>query len=377
MPFSMLDQSTCKSGNGFKPKYRELLDILATEIRSGARQPGEKLPSEAQLVKRFGTSRITVGRALRELQHLGLIDRVAGSGTFVRAAEPLIDRSLLFGLLIPDLGETEIFGPICNGIANAPEASDHALLWGHFHGERSAKQEQARDLCRQYISRKVSGVFFAPLEFERDADKTNRALLAALHNARIPVVLLDHRPATKAEPRRLDLVGLNNRQAGYTATEHLIQMGCTRIGFLGYHGAPSAVAARLSGYEAALGDHGLPSMETVKDDNAAPAGPNVQGWVCVNDRVAGQLMHTLLAGGTRIPEDIRIVGIDDAGYASLLPVPLTTVRQPLRNIGEAALSTMLERIKNPDSPIRDYLLDGELVVRASCGSKSGAPKGTF
>ncbi len=109
--------------------------------------------------------------------------------------------------------------------------------------------------------RKASGVFFAPLEFERDADKTNRAILAALGNASIPVVLLDHRHAPKSEPRRLDLVGLNNRQAGYNATRHLIQFGCTRIGFLGYHGAPSTVAARLSGYEAALRDHGLPLVE--------------------------------------------------------------------------------------------------------------------
>ena len=351
-----------------KPKYREVLEILAEEIRSGEWKTGDKLPSEAHLVKRFLTSRITVGRALRELQHLGLVERVAGSGTFARAAEAIIDRSLLFGLLIPDLGEIEIFGPICNGIANAPEASDHALLWGHVNGKRSAKQEQARDLCRQYISRKVSGVFFAPLEFERDADKTNRAILAALRNAGIPVVLLDHRPATKSEPRRLDLVGLNNRQAGYAATEHLIQLGCTRVGFLGYHGAPSAVAARLSGYEAALQDHGLSLVEADMDDETFSANPTIQGWVCVNDQVAGQLMRSLLAGGARVPEEIRIVGIDDAGYASLLPVPLTTVRQPLRAIGEAALATMLERLKYPDAPTRDVLLDGELVVRASCGS---------
>ncbi len=356
------------SSDAPKPKYRELRKILGAESRYGHWQPGEKLPSEAHLVKRFFTSRIAVGRALRELQHLGLVNRVAGSGTFVRATEPIIDRSLLFGLLIPDLGETEIFGPICNGIANAPLASDHALLWGHFHGERSAKQEQARDLCRQYISRKISGVFFALLEFERDADKTNRAILAALGNASIPVVLLDRRPATKSEPRRLDLVGLNHRQAGYTATQHLIQLGCTRIGFLGDHGAPWTVAARLSGYEAALREHGLPLVEAAIDDAAFSVDSAIQAWVCVNDHVAGQLMHSLLAVGARIPEDIRIVGIDDSGYASLLPVPLTTVRQPLRSIGEVPHATMLERIKYPDAPTRDFLLDGELVVRASCGS---------
>ncbi len=358
-----------------KPKYQKLLDTLAEQIRSGKFTGGDKLPSEAALVKKFAISRITVGRALRELQHLGLIERVAGSGSFVRRKEEAIERALLFGLLIPDLGETEIFEPICNGIANAPEASDHALLWGHFNGERSRKEEQARDLCRQYLAREVSGVFFAPLEFERDAEKTNRAILAAFQNAKIPVVLLDHRPAKAAEAKRHDLVGINNRQAGYLATEHLIGLGVKRIGFLGYHGSASTVAARMAGYEAALHDHGLPSAEAniaLRDEDQIARkvdNGDMQGWVCINDRVAAQLMQSLIAARIRIPQDVRIVGIDDAGYAGLLPVPLTTVRQPCRTIGEAALATMLARIRRPNMPARDFLLDGELVVRLSCGAR--------
>ena len=209
-----------------QPKYRLLLDDLTEAIRAGKFKDGDKLPSESALVKKHGTSRITVGRALRELQHAGLVRRVAGSGTFVRSLDHSTPaRSLLFGLLIPDLGETEIFDPICHGIANSPAAGDHALLWGHTQTTRLGKQEQALELCRQYITRKVSGVFFAPLEFERGAEKTNRAILGAFDNAKIPVVLLDHRPSSAAERRRHDLVGINNRQAAYVATEHLIRQG--------------------------------------------------------------------------------------------------------------------------------------------------------
>ncbi len=364
-----------------KPKYRYLLDLLAAEIRDGNLKPGDKLPSEASLVRKFSTSRITVGRTLRELQHLGLVYRVAGSGTFVRSREDTIDRALLFGLLIPDLGETEVFEPICKGIADAREASDHALLWGHSQGEGSSKADQARELCRQYITRKVSGVFFAPLEFEAEAEKTNRAILAAFQNADIPVVLLDHRPIKSSEGKRHDLVGINNRQAGYIATEHLIRLGCKRIGFLAYHGSASTVSARAAGYEAALAEFGLPSIEKYAGDSTDGTERNtaesqeIEGWVCVNDRVAGQLMHNLLAVGTRIPQDVRIVGIDDAGYASLLPVPLTTVRQPCRTIGEAALATMLDRIKRPQMAARDLFLDGEMVVRISCGATDLLRKG--
>ena len=62
-----------------------------------------------------------------------------------------------------------------------------------------------------------------------------------------------------------------------------------------------------------------------------------------------------------------MLGIDDVPYASLLPVPLTTLRQPTRQIGEAALAAMLERLARPESPPRDILLPCELVIRESCG----------
>jgi len=80
-------------------------------------------------------------------------------------------------------------------------------------------------------------------------------------------------------------------------------------------------------------------------------------------------MRVLLAAGYRIPRDIRIVGIDDVEYASLLPVPLTTVHQPCREIGEAAMAAMLARLEQPGMLVRDILIDCRLVVRWSCGGK--------
>ena len=207
------------------PKYQEIIDALSREIREGRAEPGQTLPSEAALVRKFNTSRITVGRALRELTLMGLVDRIAGSGTFVRRTAARDQTPLVFGLLIPDLGETEIFEPICQGIAEAPEASDHALLWGHAPPE-VPKEETVWRLCQQFIQRKVSGVFFAPLEFEQQAEKVNLRTLAALREKKIPVVLLDRRLSLRSDRNRPDLVGLNNRQAGFVATEHLISLGC-------------------------------------------------------------------------------------------------------------------------------------------------------
>ena len=169
------------------PKYQQVLDSLRTELSSGRYRSGEKLPSEADLGKRFGASRITIGRAMRELQNLELIDRRAGSGTYARAGK---SSGLTFGLLIPNLGQTEIFEPICQGMAAASQKEQHALLWGNAD-EAAGRSEQAWQLCRQYIERRVSGVFFAPLEFTNNDGPINRQIVAAFEKARIPVVLLD------------------------------------------------------------------------------------------------------------------------------------------------------------------------------------------
>ncbi len=93
-----------------------------------------------------------------------------------------------------------------------------------------------------------------------------------------------------------------------------------------------------------------------------------RGIVCANDVTAARLMQVLLAFGRRIPLDVRIMGIDDVKYASLLPVPLTTMRQNCAAIGVIAMATMLERLRHPDLPTRDITLQTKLIVRRSCGT---------
>ena len=85
--------------------------------------------------------------------------------------------------------------------------------------------------------------------------------------------------------------------------------------------------------------------------------------------VEGQGNHVDLSPA-QLPDHPRIVGIDDVKYASLLPIPLTTQRQPCQDIGKVAMATMFERLKNPELPIREISLNCRLVVRKSCGSSS-------
>src|SRR4051812_42606255 len=94
------------SGDKAPPLHQRIFAELRREITSGKYAPGQQLPSEAALVRRFGASRITVGRAVGDLAREGLLERRAGSGTYVRR-EPVreIAAGLFFGLLIPELGQ--------------------------------------------------------------------------------------------------------------------------------------------------------------------------------------------------------------------------------------------------------------------------------
>src|SRR5216683_1489884 len=124
------------------PKHRQVYRALEGEILGGRWKEGDRLPSEADLVRQFGASRITVGRAVRDLQQAGLVERRAGSGTYVRTERPRPAAALSFGLLIPDLGETEIFEPICQGMMASPLARPHALVWGSLTSAVASKEER-------------------------------------------------------------------------------------------------------------------------------------------------------------------------------------------------------------------------------------------
>ena len=360
------------------PKYQQVYAALWREIQAGGLADGARLPSEAELERRFGASRITVGRAVRDLQQAGLVERRPGSGTYVRRTRA--PAALSFGLLIPDLGETEIFEPICQGMMASPLARAHALVWGSHSGPGTTKAERAWQLCRHYIERGVAGVFFAPLETAPEDGDVNERIAAALDEARIPIVLLD-RPVCQYPRRgRHDLVGIDNRRAGHTVTEHLLRLGARRVAFVGYPYAAPTVAAREAGYREALYAWNAPVERALvqridPEEDAAVRGmmttQKPEAVVCANDRTAARLMRTLLRLGYRIPADVRLAGIDDVEYASLLPVPLTTLRQPTRQIGDAAITAMLERVARRDLLPRDVLLDAEIIVRESCGAPRG------
>lgn len=354
------------------PKYRQILDDLRSSISTGKYAEGARLPSENNLAERFHVSRLTVQRAIKELQIDGLVNRRAGSGTYVSSRQRTAGH--LFGLIIPGLGETEIFEPICQGIAKAGRTGNHALLWGDTTRSLDGRAEQARQLCLNHIERRVSGVFFAPIEGVANKDEVNLGIAEMIAQAGIQIVLLDRCICPYPERSRFDLVGIDNRRAGYRMGLHLMDQGVKRPAFLAHPDSAPTVEARLAGFRDALAARGCLGERVAWCDPSSVAcvrglldEMNPDGFLCANDVTAVELMQTLETLGIQVPDQVRMVGIDDVRYASHLRVPLTTLRQPCQEIGEMAFLAMLTRIAEPTLPARDFLLDCKLVVRQSCG----------
>jgi LacI family transcriptional regulator len=339
------------------------------------------LPSEPQLVKQFGVSRPTVARALLDLQTEGLIERRAGSGTYVRVGHPVDGVSTRqLGLLIPGLGNTEIFELICGELASLARVQDYSLLWGgstHPRHDTDASLEHAEELCRHFIERKVSGVFFAPYELVPEKESANRRLAETLRRAGVPVVLLDRDLRSFPNRSDFDLVGIDNMAGGYLLAEHLIKLGCRHICFVARpHSAPT-VDARIAGVREALVRHRLEAdlrwlrigdPAEAKFVRGLTAGKQADAFICANDHTATLLMRSLENARIKVPRDVRVVGFDDVKYATLLSVPLTTIHQPCREIAVIAFKRMLERIADPTLPASSVALTPRLVVRESCGA---------
>ena len=365
-----------------RPKYQQVFKAIEEGILSGRYSPGEKLPSETAFLQEFETSRITIVRALRELQHKGLVQRRAGSGTYV-ADGTATKANLLFGSLVPNLGDAEIFGPICQSIAEYLQTRKHALLWGNIAPGPQAKETQTLELCHQYIAQGVAGVFFAPLDLTSQNDRTNQAVVSVLEKAGIPILLLDRSFLPYPERSSHDLVSIDHRCAGYLVTEHFLKLGCRRIAFVAYRNAAQSTKSRVAGYQEALLRAGVafePSLlQALGSDDPCEIARFMErlkpdAIACANDRTAGHVMHSLIGLNYRIPKDVRIIGFDDIQYANLLPVPLTTIHQPCHDMGIAAAAAMLERVTTPDIPTREMLLNCRLVVRDSCGARASGDR---
>jgi LacI family transcriptional regulator len=205
----------------------------------------------------------------------------------------------------------------------------------------------------------------------------NRLVVDALEEAKIPLVLLDRDISEFPRRSKFDLIGIDNFAAGYQLAQHLVNLGCKRISFLAKPNSAQTIDLRIAGWREAMIRTGLecgPNRVRIGDPEDTAfvrtlvKANDSEAVICANDFTAAALMRSLLDLGVRVPQDIRLAGFDDLKYATLLSVRLTTMHQPCRSIGAAAVQAMLRRIKDPQLPAQEILFAAELVVRESCGA---------
>lgn len=220
-------------------------------------------------------------------------------------------------------------------------------------------------------------MFFAPFELTRDRLAVNNRIAERFRRAGILMVLLDRDLAPFPERSELDLVGIDNFAAGFALAEHLIMLGCKRIAFVTRADSAATVDARIAGVREALVRRRLELRpdwlqvghpDDVKFVRRLTAARRWDAFLCANDLTAAQLMRTLGKLRVKVPRDVRIAGFNDARYATLLDVALTTMHQPIHDIATTAFRVLLERIAEPALAARTLLLKPRLVVRESCGA---------
>lgn len=193
----------------------------------------------------------------------------------------------------------------------------------------------------------------------------------------LPIVIVDPSEVQSADWMT---IGATNWTGARSATEHLIELGHRRIGWVGGPPGSEAATERRHGYRAALQSAGLPfedALETGGDftiDSGREAAARLlttarrpTALVAANDELAIGAMDAARAFGLRVPQDLSVTGFDDTPQASLTSPKLTTVRQPLAEMGGMAVRMILDRsVASAES--KHIQLATRLVVRESTAS---------
>jgi LacI family transcriptional regulator len=381
------------SQDKMKGKHLQLYEELFAGIMSGSYSPGEKIPNEVDLAALHGVSRPTVAKAIKLLEQKGLLYRRPGAGTFVRKPDAVTQQKI--GLLMPRLslapqeyGHFVSLGSmIVSEISRRANADSHILLLNDLpYGNENQVIVQAEQICQQLIDLQVKGVFFMPFELSPENQDVNVRIAERFRDAGIAVTLIDRDIYNDRRRSAFDIVCIDDEQAAYEVTEHLIKLGCKKIEFVAARVDVTSISRRVQGFREALENNGLdfrkdsvhrlPFLPFMKQDKSKEHQAvdkflkdlKADALVCVNDRLASIVMGHAAKAGKNIPEDLRIVSFDDEPFGAYLPVPLTTMRQPATALGAEAMRMLISRSQELDMPPREVMIKAELVIRQSCGS---------
>src|SRR6266700_2134930 len=309
------------------------------------------------VAKEAGVSYSTVSRVINNKEHVSpekrerVLRAMAELGYVanVQARTLAGGRSHIVGLLVHGL-DTSYIGEIMKGIDNELNHASYDLMLYTTHRRKMKESAYVVKLTRNL----VDGLL---LVLPRNAE----AYLETLRQRHFPHVLVDHQGLPTVEA---PAVGATNWQGAYEAASYLVALGHRRIGFITGTMDVGCAQERLAGYKAALEKHGLViDLELIREGDFFQP----RGYICAkgllalaepptaifasNDISAFGVMEAVRDHGLQIPRDISIVGFDDIPQAASVHPPLTTVRQPLEEMGSIAARMLLKYIADPDQPV--------------------------
>lgn len=351
-------------------KYKFLADLLRDELLKNGGQDGCRLPTEAELTRRFHMSRQTVRHALQLLAEEGLIQARQGSGTY--ATSRVQEHSSRQIAVVTSFLDDYIFPSILHDAQSVFARKGYSTLV--YATENQVGTE--RDILLQLLEQPVGGIL---VEGSKTAlPSPNADLYQRLREEGIPLLFLH---GAYSEPAGIPCIYDDNYGGGYLLAQHLIGRGHQYLAGI-FKSDDVQGPQRYHGCISAIRDAGLPifdrcfrwydtedRLELVENrrpdllrrflsDRIGPA----TAVICYNDEIAFLLIQELVAMGQRVPEDIAVVSFDNSYYSQICPIPITSLRHR-EKMGRAAAEELI-RILN-GAPGQSRALEWELLERGS------------
>lgn len=274
-------------------------------------------------------------------------------------------RTTSIGLIVPDISDI-FYAQLGKIVQNAVSKKGYSMIL--CNSENNPEKETT--YLNFLKDKRVDGIIIVP------GLSINSTKVEQID---VPVVFVDR----YIKGVDINYVGVDNEKGGYEATKHLIKLGHERIGCIcGPNGASSSTE-RIAGYKKALVEFGMKFDEILlresdwtveggfyatKELLSLRASPTA--IFAMSDTCAIGVFDALTRERLKIPEDIAVVGFDDIRFAPYLKVPLTTVRQPIEDLGKISAKLLLEKLSSKKkSSSQKVVLDTKLIVRESCGFK--------
>jgi LacI family transcriptional regulator len=271
-------------------------------------------------------------------------------------------RTQAIGLLADSVGNA-FFAAVIHGVDQQVTAVDYDFLLCTTHARQGKEAE--------YVARLAHGMVDGLLIV---LPRSLPDYVEQLRAERFPFVLIDF----DDEAPGCNVVNASNRSGTRGAIEHLITLGHQRIGFIWGRGDVGAAHQRFAGYREAMAGAGLP----IRDTHIVPGDfEEARGYAAAcellqqsspptaifasSDLAALGVIRAARDLGLDVPRQLSVVGFDDIPEAAWVAPALTTVHQPLRDMGRVAVRRLMSMLHDPDQPSARIVLDTELVIRGS------------